>query len=171
MGMREKLGEKPIAAIAGAASLVVLAGIIIAHSYWPEKKADLSSQYYSDDDGQTWFADSTYLVPPFEHNGKTAVIAAVFSYDDGKKQFCAYLAKFTPEAKQQLESALAEAKVAGKPPGSVSLYRDPRFMSQGMLAKRPGAGNPWISYGDPRSSEVLSPHSPDGSVVDQCLVY
>ena len=86
MGIREKLKEKPaVTACIAAVFLAIAVGILI-WSYWPEKKADLSKAYYSDDDGKTWFAESAFLVTPFQHNGKTAVVAQVYSYDDGKKQ-------------------------------------------------------------------------------------
>jgi hypothetical protein len=171
MGIREKLKESPSVAAGAAAIFVLAAAAIIAHAYWPEKKADLSQAYYSDDDGKTWFADSTFLVAPFQHNGNTALVAQIYSYDDGKKQFCAYLAQFTPQAKQQLEAALADAQKNGQPPGSVTLYQDPRFMKEGTEVKLPGPGNPWISYGDPRAQSIFTIHSPDGTPVDQVFVY
>jgi len=171
MGIREKLKASPSVAAGAAAIFVLVAAAIVARSYWPEKKADLSQAYYSDDDGKTWFADSTFLVTPFQHNGKTAVVAQVYSYDDGKKEFCAYLAQFTPQAKQELEAALADAQKNGRPPGSVALYQDPRFMKEGTEVKLPGPDNPWIPYSDPRAQSIFSVHAPDGTTVDQVFVY
>src|SRR5690349_18057960 len=124
MGVRETLKEKPWIGGVIAAVFILVAGGVLARTYWPQKQANLAKQYYSDDDGKTWFADSLYLVPPFEHNGKIVAVAHVYSYAGGAKQFCAYLAKFTPEAKQKLEAAIAEANVKGLPPSSVSLYGD-----------------------------------------------
>jgi hypothetical protein len=171
MGIREKLKEKPAVTASIAAVFLAIAVGILIWSYWPEKKADLSKAYYSDDDGKTWFAESAFLVAPFQHNGKTAVVAQVYSYDDGKKQFCAYLAQFTPDAKKRLDAALADAQKAGRPPGSVDLYHDPNFMKHGTQVKLPGANQPWISYDDPKAQEIFAIHSPDGSAVDQSFVY
>jgi hypothetical protein len=171
MGIRERLRQKPSLAAAAAVLFLVVAAVIVARTYWPEKKADLDQALYTDDDGQTWFADSKFRVPPFDHNGKQAVVAQVYSYADGKKQFCAYLARFTPEAKRQLEAALADAKRRGQPPGSVGLYRDRGFMSRGTEVKLPGPNGPWIPFSDPKALAVFSIHSPDGSEADQVFVY
>jgi hypothetical protein len=171
MGIREKLSEKPQVAMGVVAVCVLVVGAIFATTYWPEKKANLAQSFYSDDDGASWFSDSTYQVAPFQHNGKTAVVAEVYTYDDGKKTFCAYLAQFTPHAKQRLEAALANAQSSGKTPDSVSLYSDRGFMSQGTEVKLPGPGHPWVPYNDPRAQEIFAVHAPDGSTVDQAFVY
>ena len=170
MGFRESLKQKPWVGITIAVLMVAIAGALIARAYWPQKQADLSRQYYTDDDGKTWFADSLYLVPPLERNGKTVVVAHVYSYAGGSKRFCAYLAKFTPEARQKLEAAIAEARQKGLPPSSVSLYGDRLFLANGVLVKKPGAGE-WVPYGDPRANEVMTVRSPDGSEVDEVLVF
>src|SRR5262245_26007153 len=95
MGIREKLKEKPAVSVAVAILFVLAAGALLARTYWPEKKADLLQAYYSDDDGQTWFADSIFQVPPFSHAGRVAVLAQVYTYAGGSKKFCAYLTQFS----------------------------------------------------------------------------
>jgi hypothetical protein len=171
MGIRESLKQKPWIGFVITGVFVLISAAIVTATYWPVKKANLAQSYYSDDDGQTWFADSAFLVPPFEHNGKTAVAALIYSYDDGKKQFCAYLAEYTPDAKKKMESAQSAAERAGQSPGSIALYRDPQFMKQGLRVKKPGAGKPWIPYGDPKANEIFTITSPDGTAVDQSFVY
>jgi hypothetical protein len=171
MGIRETLKEKPSVGIAIAAIFVLLTAVITVARFWPTKTADLSQSYYSDDDGQTWFADSAFRVPPFDHNGKTAFGAQIFSYADGKKQFCAYLVQYTPDAKKKMEAALADAARKGEAPGSITLYQDRTFTKNGLRVKKPGAGNSWMSYGDPKANEVFTIKSPDGSPVDQSFVY
>jgi hypothetical protein len=128
--------------------------------------------YLTDDDGKTWYADSAYSVPPIDHNGKTAVFAEVYTYDDGSKQFCAYLEKYSPDSKKRLEASIAEAVRNGRPPGSASLFQDHWFMESAVMVKSPGASeDKWVSQSDPAAVDVMSIHSPDGSVVDQVLVY
>jgi hypothetical protein len=166
MGIREKLSTNKHLGTAAGVGLFVLAALIVAGTFWPVKQADLNRAYYSDDDGKTWFADSAYRVAPFDHNGKTAVVAHVYSYADGAKEFCAYLAQFTPEAKAKLEAAIAEAQKQGKPPGSVSLYADQTFMKSGVVVKKPG-DTTWLAYTDPMANAVFTIKAPDGSVVDQ----
>jgi hypothetical protein len=171
MEIRRAIQGKPVVGAGIGVFCILLAGLIIAKQFWPEKKANLSQVFYSDDDGRTWFRDSVYLAPPFDHNGKEAVIAEIYSYDDGSKEFCGYLAKYTPAAKARLEHALADAQKAGQPLGSVALYRDPSFVGSGTLVKKPGSGNSWVTFSDPRSIDVRTVRAPDGTVVDQVFVY
>lgn len=171
MEIRRAIQGKPVVGIGIAVVCILLAGLILVKQFWPVKKANLAQAFFSNDDGQTWFQDSAFRVPPFDHNGKAALIAEIYNYDNGSKEFCAYLAKYTPEAKARLEQALAEAQKSGQPPGSVALYQDPAFIGQGTLVKKPGNGNSWVPISDPRSIDVRTVHAPDGTVVDQVLVY
>jgi len=170
MDIRRSLQQKPIFGVAIAIFLVLMASAILARQYWPQKKANLSEAYFTDDDGNTWFNDSAFLVPPFDHNGRTAVFAEIYTYDNGAKKFCAYEAKYTPKAKKRLEAALADAQKNNQPPSTVSLYHDRSFITEGMLVKAPGSSD-WVSMADPQANSVCSIHSPDGTAVDQCFVY
>jgi hypothetical protein len=171
MGIRENLREKPAVTTIAAVLLVLASAAIISHAYWPEKKANIEQALYSDDDGKTWFGDSIFRVAPFDHNGKTAVVAEIYSYDDGSKQFCGYLVRMKPEAKTLLEAALANAKQRNEPPGKISLYQDHNFMQRNMEVKLPGANQSWIDFNDPKAQKIFEVHSPDGSTIDQVLVY
>lgn len=169
MGIREKLSEnRNLGTIAGV-GLCGIAAILIARTYWPHKQADLNQAWYTTDDGKTWFPDSTFRVAPFDHGGKEAVVAHVYSYADGSRDFCGYLAKFTPEAKAKLEAAIAEAQKAGKSPGTVGLWSDRGFMTHGVLVKKPNE-SVWVTYDDPKASAVFAITSPDGSAVDERFV-
>jgi hypothetical protein len=171
MGIREKLRDKPSLAIMCAAVFVVLAVGIAIYTHWPDKQPNPLHAYYSDDDGKTWFTDSIYQVPPFDHNGKPAVFAQIYTYDDGKKQFCGYLSRYTPEAKQRLDAALADAQKRGAAPGSIALYQDRNFMSRSTQLKVPGANQPWMTNEEAQEKGIFSIHSPDGSAVDLYIVY
>jgi hypothetical protein len=171
MFIRSKLANDKIVGVGIGIGLIVLAAVALTYQFWPQRKADLAQAYYTDDDGATWFADSAYKIAPFDHNGKTAVIAQVFSYDDGSKKFCAYMSKYTDDAKKRLESAIADAVSKGQQPGSVALFNDRGFINSGMMVKIPGTANQWLPFGDPRAGAVFSVHSPDGTPVDQVFVY
>lgn len=171
MEIRKLIQGKPIAGLGLGAILILMAVVVLATQFWPQKKANLSQAFFTDDDGVTWYADSGYLVPPFDHNGKTAVFAQVFSYANGSKQFCAYMTRYSPDAKKKLDAAIADAKSRGQSPDTVSLYQDRSFMQSAIEVKKPGAGNQWINQTDPRAIDVISVHAPDGSAVDQVFVY
>ena len=170
-GIRQKIGEKQGIGVALGAGLILVAAVALAVQYMPEKRADLNQAFYTVDDGETWFADSAYRIAPFPHEGKTAVIAQVYSYAGGSKRFCAYVAKYTEPARAKLEPAIAKAQANNEPPGSAAPFRDRDFMQSAMLVKARGADQPWIPIGDPRAREVMTVRSPDGSEVDQVLVY
>ena len=154
-----------------AAAMLFVAAIAIAIQFWPQKKPNLARQYYTVDDGQTWFSDQVSHVAPFDHDGKTAVIAEIYSYDDGSKTFCAYLAKYTDDAKKQLEAQIADAQAKGQPVDAVPLLHDALFMRSNMFVKLPGPKNSWMAYTDPRAAEVFSIHTPDGTAPDEAFVY
>ena len=172
MEIRRTIQGKPLAGVGIAAFMLLIAGVILAHQFWPQKKANLTLAYLTDDDGKTWYADSAYSVPPIDHNGKTAVFAEVYTYDGGNKQFCAYLEKYNPEAKKRLEASIAEAVKNGQPASSAALFQDHWFMQSAIVVKLPGAADDkWLSETDPAASSIMSIHSPDGSAADQVFVY
>lgn len=171
MALLHDIREKKTLRLVVAIVFLVAAGAVLAYTYWPARRASLAQAFFSDDDGQTWFAADTTNVAPFDHNGKTAVMAEIFTYNNGSKKFCGYLEKYTPEAKAKLQAAFSQAKANGQPAGSIGLFHNPSFMQSAVLLKKPGAGNPWITYSDPRANEIINVHSPDGSAVDQYFVY
>lgn len=171
MSIRERLQGSKVTGVAVAASLLFIAAIAVAVQFWPQKRPDLARQYYTVDDGQTWFSDEVSHVAPFDRDGKAAVIAEIYTYDDGSKTFCAYLAKYTDDAKKRLETEIADAQAKGQPADAVPLLHDALFMRSNTLVKLPGPNNSWLAYTDPRASEIFSIHSPDGSAVDEAFVY
>ncbi len=58
--------------------------------------------FFTTDEGKTLFADSATLKPPFQHEGKVAYRAHVYSIDNGKTTFVAYLSKWSPIANESL---------------------------------------------------------------------
>lgn len=108
MGIRETLNENPGITTGITAGIIVLAlGVIIwqtvGNNYPP---TPIARAFFSDDDGKTFFADSTDNIPPFDHNGKQAVKAVVFTCDNGKTKFVGYLERFSPAAKAKLQAAM-----------------------------------------------------------------
>jgi hypothetical protein len=154
-----------------ASVLITLAFAAVTYQFWPQRKPELAMAFFTDDDGKSWFADSLDHVAPFDHDGKEAVLAEVYTFDDGSKKFCAFLEKYTPDAKRQLEAAMADAKAQGLGPDTVKLQRDPTFVQSGLMVKSPGSQSQWVHWNDPNATKVLAIQSPDGSTIDACFVY
>ncbi len=98
-----------------------------------------NSRFYSDDDGRTWFIDSSTQIPPFDHDGKSACEAEVYRCGTGKI-FVAYLQKYADKQRNEIESTAAR-----HPEQLAGLLQAP------MLVKKPG------------DSTWLLPDAPGGS--------
>jgi hypothetical protein len=156
MGIRDMINENPRRAAAAAGVLVLLTlGLILWETVGgsPKPSAAAPMAYFSDDDGQTYFIGDLSQVPPFDHNGRIAVIAQVFRCGDGGKPFVAYLVKYDEKSKAAMEQEL-----------QVSPRLMPNEMAQyPILAKKPGASR-WVPD-TPRTAEyqaVTTPVCPDG---------
>jgi len=165
MGVREAINTKKSFGIGFSVLLMLIAGSIIAYTQWPQHRPKGDKAFYSDDDGQTYYKDSIYLVPPCDHNGKTTVRAVVYSYDGGHEQFCAFLQRYTQDAKKRIDDAVADAARQGKPPSTVALFNDLGIFRSGLEIKLPGAGHPWVPSQGPDATavmnEVLKDHTND----------
>ena len=142
MGIREKLNQNPKAGVAIAATLVVVAvaaaALLTPGGDNPTFYGD--EAYFTDDDGQTYFAGPIDTVVPYTDGGKEVVRAHVFKCPS-KGTFVAFLQRYTPKAQEAMKEA-AEAKAAGRDP------KDPGLVAQvderGSEYKLPGAGHPWV---------------------------
>ena len=131
-GIREWLDSHP-KTVSGTVSVCVLAALCLSivelranRKTYPSGPPD---EYFTDDDGQTFFVASSNNIPPFDHNGRQAVHALVF--ECGGQKFVGYMERYTPAAH--------DAFVAGK--GSAGL------MMYGRELKRPG-DTTWVKSGD-----------------------
>jgi len=156
-GVRDSIRRHSTATIAIMA--VVVAGALFftlrnASSSTSSMTPVMDKVYCTSDDGQTTFVGSMTNVPPFQHEGKTACRAWVFSCDGGKTRFVGYLERFTPDAKKRIESAKPSSG-PGAPvgPGDSEI-------------KKPGPGNPWVSRANfaaaAKVQEVVCPPGQSG---------
>jgi len=90
--------------------------------------------FFSDDDGKTWFTDERTKLAPFDHNGKKAYQAMVYTCDGGKTKFVAYLMRYTPELKAKLEQRRAN-------PQSPQMGAFDMAMMTGVEIKASGTGD------------------------------
>lgn len=91
--------------------------------------------YYTTDDGKTLFADDAERLPPFDHGGKQAVRAHVFSCDGGKARFVGYLERLP-------EEAITTLHAEGQDPQKMD--DDDIAGRFGWAAKRPG-DKEWVN--------------------------
>ncbi|HEY1684994.1 MAG TPA: hypothetical protein VGG19_09540, partial [Tepidisphaeraceae bacterium] len=107
-----------------------------------------NKNFFTTDDGKTWFADSASKLPPFDHNGAQAVRCYVFKGKNG--EFAGLLQKYDDTNRAEL------ARRGDKLP--------PRDMPS--LVKKPG-DKEWTSVGPDQEALMLAHVSPpDGSNSD-----
>ncbi|WP_428940315.1 hypothetical protein [Fontivita pretiosa] len=164
MSLRQSLNQNPKLAVAVAASGILVAILAALWALSPGNGVATASAaqpgqvFFSSDDGKTYFADDPSKIPPFEKDGKQVYRAYVFKAADGKP-FVSYLARYTPEVRQQLQAIYA------RPPEQ----RNPMVIAQleldGLEVKAPGQSE-WMSRSDPRATELTMPRLPDGSYAE-----
>lgn len=149
MGIRETLNKNPAITTAGTIVIILLALGVITWEMLPKSSVKLAAGvYYTDDDGQTWFPDLMSKTPPFDHGGKTAVQAWVFSCP-GKAPWVAYLQKYTDDMKATLDDP------------NHSEIGDSELRSN-TLVKKPG-DTEWQTASSTKGQALTKVTCPDGS--------
>ena len=160
MGVRESI-ERHRSWAAGIAVVGILAAAVFAFRATvpsPVAEARAAQAYYSVDDGATYFEAPADLVPPFEHNGKTAVRAAVFTCDGGKTKFVGYLERYPATAKQKIEAARQALKSGDQNVGP------PAAAFAQVEVKKPGAGGKWVARSaGAAAAEIVHVRPPPGA--------
>jgi hypothetical protein len=139
MSIRETIQRHQSATV--AASLLVFVAVI-GIAYFSFKKPAGSAevgQWFTTDDGATYFVDASDPIPPFDHNGKLAVMAHVARQDSGSALKVIYLERFTPDAKAAAEKIRAKAQVSAD---------ELRQLATGHEYKAPGESQ-WRSFQNP----------------------
>src|SRR5258708_1499691 len=104
-------------------------------------------------------------IVPFDHDGKPAVRALVFSYAGGSQHFVVCLLRHTEKGQQKLAQAIAAAQNNSKPVSSIGLFNDMSIQE----VKACGHNHPWIRRTDPKAQSVMTIRSPDGTPVDMLI--
>ncbi len=144
MAIRETMQRHPTATMVISVAVILTA---MGVAFVSHKKSALSSdigQWFTCDDGASWFVDSPDLIPPFDHKGKVAVIAHVAKQDVGSGFSVIYLERYTPDAK-----AVSE-KIRNKSPVSAD---DLRQLAVGHEYKAPGESN-WRTFANPTALTI-----------------
>lgn len=167
--VREKLNEGKIG-VGIAIAFVAIAAGILTYMLWPAHHVDATSLFYSDDDGQSYFRDSVYKFPPFDHDGKTAVEALVI-LDRGSK-VVGYLVRYTSEAQKKLtdkynddvNNHMSDKDIQHD---VLTYMHNPDIFLRGQECKLPGPGNSWIPRGSFSTAMIKTPSGdlPEGAVL------
>lgn len=175
MGLRHKLNASP-----GLAVVVVLVMAGLSAGVWymtrSTEYAAPTKAFYTVDEGVNLFEEDVNKVTPFDHEGKQAVKAYVYTCDGGKTRFVAYLERM-PEGLKQPEMSEAPTatvqKVAEVTEGAPPVEQRPmagRPANAGKfvaLVRKPGQKD-WIKPGDPRYFPMIAVKCPDsGGVLDR----
>jgi hypothetical protein len=156
MGVRETLNQRRGVVIACVAVIVLIAlGVV----FWPsrespEKRPGVPLDWYTIDDGKSWFKFDARLFPPFDYNGKTAYRCRVWTCDDGKTKFVSHLERYAAPAKKKLEGMTRQQQL-----DSLEI--------QMIEVKPPGTGDRgWIDHRDAKASAIITPTCPPGGNPD-----
>ena len=155
-GLRESVNRHPKTVIAAIGLMVLVAVGFTVQQQRPPGMNPPKYAYFSDDDGKTFFKDAATLVPPFDHGGKQAVAAYVFSGTDGKP-FVAYLERaIGGEGRAKVEQArrdlMTRAMQQAVPMPDSELME---LINRNLEVKRPG-DRAWVGATDPRAGPIMS---------------
>lgn len=164
-GLREMLKNNRAAQFAVPGVLIVAAIVLIYIQLGGGNGLPLGvsrSAYFTTDENaagdaavSALFVDDVNKIPPFDHNGKQAFKAVVYS--GGGKKWVNHLVRYTPEVKKKLEAEAAENLKKGITTG-------PDFSSAGdggTEVKKPGPG-PWLKPADGAFAQVARISRPSG---------
>jgi hypothetical protein len=157
VGIRETLNKNQTLTTGATIAIIVIAIGIIVWQMMPEKPPRIMTKsYYTNDDGKTWFEDSSDKIVPFDKDGKEAVRAHLFSCS-GSPPFVGYLEKLDPRVKQRLDDFHANPSNKGRiMPGQAEAE------DTGRLVKRPG-DKQWLPDTNPNAARITTIKCKDGS--------
>jgi hypothetical protein len=162
MSVREKLNDGRVGVTVGVVFIVFALAIGVWY-FKPAARPDPYSAYYSDDDGQTYFQDSLFRFPPFDHNGKTAVMAELYQDTQGHR-FVGYLLRYVPQTQKKLEDKYAQAEGANQAQTMLGVLSDPSVGVAGMEMKFPGADKKWTPYSHNLYPSIVAPDGDHGTM-------
>ena len=160
MRVRAFFNRHPAATALVVLVLTALAVASVVNQLRPQEEMRFipPKDFYTVDDGQTWFTDDIDKITPFDHAGKPAVLVRLFTCDGGKTRFVGYLEKLP-------DGALEKFRAARRLPADAVPEADDVAAMVGSLVKRKGEAD-WVPSSDPqRYAQVTQVHCPDGGGV------
>jgi hypothetical protein len=155
MGVREQLRDHPRVAAVVATLLVIAGGSLLYLQVaggtvvsGPPRKL-----FVTVDDGKTFFVAPAEQLPPFQHEGKTALRAYVFTC--GGAPFVGYLERYSDRAKALMLEGWKAQRESGAPPSM-----NPEMLN-GIEVKRPGETT-WVRHSElARAAAIMNVRCPN----------
>ena len=158
MSIRETLSTAPQKGLVALVTVVlIVVGVVVWSNLFsgPRSPSMPSKIYFTDDDGKTFYPDSSANIAPYDRAGKQALQVAVFQCDS-KPPFVGYLIRYSNSAKAALE-AMPEADRMGTNSKALQIRQS------GAMVKKAGDKD-WLALtGDRPIGQIVSPTCPDGS--------
>jgi hypothetical protein len=115
MQISERIDSSNIGGILVGVILCLLGAVTLGYELWPSgHRVKVTTAFYSDDDGTTFYTDSVFNFPPYDHNGKEANRAFVYRCDHGN--FVGFLLRYKPDARKRLQDSYNNAQSTGVNP-------------------------------------------------------
>jgi hypothetical protein len=160
VGIRQTLNDNPVIT-SSVTGVIILAAIFFlfrsACSGGGEGFASAPKrQYFTIDDGATYFPEDATKVPPFTHQGKPAYRVKVYKCRNGTT-YVSHLERYNEADKKRIESAPKP-----KDPSASPMF-DPLMLGT-MEIKKPG-DKEWVTpmAGPEKYAAIMRPRCPDGS--------
>jgi hypothetical protein len=161
--IRERVNEKP--ALAGVAvAFVALTAVLLALKFSGSTPraaggSATAKQFFSTDDGETWFVDEASKIPPFDRDGKPAYRARVFKCEHGQ-EFVSHLERYGEDARKRLSDMMAKG---AKEQGGMAVEQ---FGFAHELEVKKPKDRRWVKMGGDTAAEyqkATQPKCPHGS--------
>lgn len=110
--------------------------------------------FFTTDNGRTFFAADATLVPPFQHEGRSAYRCKIFRCPKGKP-FVNHLEGYAPDVKKQMEQEIAAGR--GNPMAVIIRY------NAHVQVRRPD-GDRWVAMTAANAqayADIVVPRHPD----------
>jgi hypothetical protein len=131
MGIREKINQNKWLGLVVGVVLVSAAVGVSVMTGGNSRPDGFVTNFYTNDDGKTFYEDRADIIAPYTKDGREAVKAAVFTCDSGKTKFIGYMERLSPQAKAEAE----KYKKAGSMPDTPTAQR---IFEGGAQIKHPG---------------------------------
>lgn len=159
MGVREALDQKKSLVVSVAIAVIVIAPVWAFIYFRPQTALTPDSSalqaFFTDDDGATTFQDDATKIPPFDHHGKEAVRAYLFSSKG--KQFVGYLERYSKDAQMKLAGMKSDINHA------LEMQRARNSIVPDV--KKPG-DTVWVLRNSPMGQKIIDVSAPDGTKSD-----